>query len=378
MSCCYCCGCRCTYVFEGVCNWPSGLEAAVEAAVVLGDRGLGLVDGEGLAVRADGLGAGVGLVVRLSGGGVRGVQAPLGLQRLLNLLGVAELEVAGLLGDDGALVLRLELGDKLGLEPAGLLGVEVTHLLGDIKERHDSLVVALLGTLLGDTAGAANLNGELLTLCVTNKLAGLLLDVLGLARGLVDGPALLGSLAVADLLQGLVALLHGLVESLLLEGDLAGLLEILLTHFLLGSLKLRHIGVVALLNILVGALKDGILGEGGDGLLLLDTAEAGLGIGLAAREVNSSLDSSVLLPALPAGLASEGLNAAAAAEADGGKVVGGLGKGGGGRGDEGVVVVDAAEAVLLAAPLAAGTQPVGAGDGQSDQEHHENLKESGK
>ena len=282
------------------------LKAAIEAAAVLGLGGLGLVDGEGLAVGANGLGAGGGLVVRLTGGRGRGVQAPLGLQGLLNLLGVAELEVAGLLGDDGALMLGLELGDKLGLEPAGLLGVEVAHLLGDVKERHNSLVVALLGTLLGDTAGAADLNGQLLTLRVTNKLAGLLLDVLGGARGLIEGPALLWSLPVADLLEGLVALLHGLVESLLLEGDLAGLLEILLTHFLLSSLKLCHIGVMALFDVLVGALEDGILLESGDGLLLLNTAEAGLRICLAAREVNSSRGCLVLLPALPAPGADKG------------------------------------------------------------------------
>ena len=353
-------------------------DGLVEPAVVRVGGGLGHIGGLVIAGGGDEGRAGLALLVGLAGGGVRGVQAPLGLQGLVNLLGVAELEVAGLLGDDGALVLGLQLGDQLGLEPAGLLGVEVTHLLGDIQERGDNLVVALLRTGLADTAGATDLNGELLALGVTNKLAGLLLDVPGGARGLIDGPALLGSLAVADLGDGLVALLHGLVESLLLEGDLAGLLKILLTHFLLGSLKLRHIGVVALLNILVGALKDGILGEGGDGLLLLNTAEAGLGVGLAAREVDSSLDSlSDVLPALPAGLTAEGLDVAAAAEADGGEAGGGLGEGGGGAvDDEGVVVVDAAEAVALAASLATGTEPVGTGDGQSgDRENHENLKE---
>ena len=275
-------------------------------------------------------------------------------------------------------MLRLELRDQLSLEAASLLGVEIADLLGDIKQRHNSLVMALLGALLSDTACTTDLNRELLATCVTNKLAGLLLYVPGRAGGLIDSPAFFGTLAVADLLQGLVALLHSLIECLLFEGDLAGLLKILLTHFLLGSFKLRHIGVVALLNILVGALKDGILGEGGDGLLLLDTAEAGLGVGLAAREVDSSLDSlSDVLPALPAGLTAEGLDVAAAAEADGGEAGGGLGEGGGGAvDDEGVVVVDAAEAVALAASLATGTEPVGTGDGQSgDRENHENLEE---
>ena len=293
-----------------------GLEAAVEAAAVLGLGGLGLVDGEGLAVGADGLSAGGRLIVRLAGGGVRGIQAPLGLQGLLNLLGVAELEVAGLLGDDGALMLGLELGDKLGLEPAGLLGVEVAHLLRDIKERPNGLVVALLGTLLGDTAGAADLNGQLLTLRVTNKLAGLLLDVLGGARGLIEGPALLWSLPVADLLEGLVALLHGLVESLLLEGDLAGLLEILLTHFLLSSLKLCHIGVMALFDVLVRALKNGILLERGDSFLLLNTAESRVRISLAAAEVDTSGYGAAFLATLSAELAAATVKPPALAKAN--------------------------------------------------------------
>merc|ERR1719384_2254589 len=87
----------------------------VEPAVVRVDGLLGNVGGPGLAVGADDLAAGLALLVGLAGGGVGGVQAPLGLQGLVNLLGVAELEVAGLLGDDGAFVLGLELGDKLGL-----------------------------------------------------------------------------------------------------------------------------------------------------------------------------------------------------------------------------------------------------------------------
>ena len=57
----------------------------------------------------------------------------------LYLSGLAELECAGLLGDNGALVLGLQLGDQLGLQAAGLLGVQVTHLLGDINQRGQNL-----------------------------------------------------------------------------------------------------------------------------------------------------------------------------------------------------------------------------------------------
>jgi len=40
-------------------------------------------------------------------------------------------------------------------------------------------------------------------------------------------------LTIANLLKRLVAFLHCLIESLLLEGDLAGLLKVFLTDFLL-------------------------------------------------------------------------------------------------------------------------------------------------
>jgi hypothetical protein len=76
-----------------------------------------------------------------------------------------------------------------------------------------------------------------LLLCVADKLARLLLDVLGGAGALVDGLALLGATAVANLLDGLVALLHGLVEGLLLEGDLARLFKVLLANLFLVSVS---------------------------------------------------------------------------------------------------------------------------------------------
>ncbi len=260
--------------------------------------------GGALATTANDTATSVALIVDLAGGGGGGVQTPLGGEGLLDLLGLGELQVADLLGHNGALVLGLQAGDQLGLEAAGLLGVQVAHLLGDVDKRSDGLVVALLRALLSGTASTADLDGELLARGVTNKLAGLLLNVPGGTRGLVHGPALLRALTVAHLNLGPVALPHILLNSLLLEGDLTALLEVLLAHFLLSGVELRDIGVVALLNILVGALKDGILLQGGDSLVPLDAAETGLGVGLAAREVNASLD--VSLPSLPGPLAGQG------------------------------------------------------------------------
>ena len=181
----------------------------------------------------------------------------------------------------------LKLGNQLGLEAAGLLGVQVTNLLRNINQRCDGLVVALFGSLLGNTASTANLNWQLLALGVSDKLAGLLLNVLGSTAGLVDSAALLRSLAVANLFQRLVALLDGFINSLLLECNLTGLLEVFLAHLLLAGLELCDVCVVALLNIFVGALKDGVLGEGSDGLLLLDTAEPSLWVFNTGAEVDA-------------------------------------------------------------------------------------------
>ena len=178
--------------------------ASVEGGggLVLGHVGL-LIAGLGLGLAtadgAKGRGLGVLLVVALAGGGGSGVQTPLGQQGLVHLLGLGELEGAGLLGHDGALVLGLQLGHQLGDEPAGLLGVEVTHLLGDVHQRGDHLVMALLLSLLISTSSSANLNGKLLAGGVSDKLAGLLLHILGGAGGLVHSPALLGSLTYIEL-----------------------------------------------------------------------------------------------------------------------------------------------------------------------------------
>ena len=122
------------------------------------------------------------LLILLTGLSRSGIQAPLGLEWLVNLLGLGELKVADLLGDGGALSCWLEPWDKLGLEAAGLLGVQVTGLLRNINKRCDDLVVTLLSSLLSNTASTADLNWKFLTVGVSNKLTRLLLNVLSGAR----------------------------------------------------------------------------------------------------------------------------------------------------------------------------------------------------
>ena len=76
-------------------------------------------------------------------------------------------------------MLRLEGRNQPGLETASLLWVEIADLLRNIEKRGNSLVMALLIALRGDAASTADLNRELLTAGVSNKLAGLLLNILG-------------------------------------------------------------------------------------------------------------------------------------------------------------------------------------------------------
>ena len=118
----------------------------------------------------------------------------------------------------------------------------------------------------------------------------MLLNVSGSTRRFIDGSTFLGSLSVADLFEGLVALLESLVDSLLLEGDLTGLLKVLFAYFLLGGSELCDISVMTFLNVLVGTFQDGVLLDGLDGLLLFNTAQTGLGVIHTTSEVNSSLD----------------------------------------------------------------------------------------
>ena len=196
-------------------------------------------------------------------------------------------------------MLGREARHQLGNVPAGLLWVEVTHLLGDINEAGDDLVMALLIPFFKSTASSADLYWQLLTGGVSHELAGLLLHVLGAAGGLVHSLADLLALAVTDLLYRLVALPYGLVKGLLLEGDLAGLLEVLLANLLLGRFELGDVGVVALLDILVSTLQYRLLLQSCDLLLLLHAAQSRLGVLHTAAEVEASLHALLLL--LPAG-----------------------------------------------------------------------------
>ena len=100
---------------------------------------------------------------------------------------------------------------------------------------------------------------------------------------------------ITNLLQRLVALFHSFIEGLLLEGDLATLLKIFLTHFFLCRGELSNVCVMTLLNILVGAFQDWVLLERGHSLLSLHTAEAGVRVIDAAGEVDTPIDQSVAI-----------------------------------------------------------------------------------
>jgi hypothetical protein len=191
-------------------------------------------------------------------------------------------------------VLRLQAGNKLSLETASLLGVEITDFLRNIKEGGDGLVVALFFSFLSCAASTADLNGELLTLGVTNILAGLLLNVLCGTRGLIDSPTHGLTFAVADLLERPVALPDILCECLLLKGDLTDLLKVLLAHLLLSGAEHCDISVVAFLHILVCALKDGVLLQGCHSLRGLNATKASIRVILTPAEINpGSLDVSL-------------------------------------------------------------------------------------
>ena len=58
-------------------------------------------------------------------------------------------------------------------------------------------------------------------------------------------------------------------------------------------------GVVALLNILMSAFKDGIFLDGLDSLLFLNAAKTSFSICLTSAEVNSALDLNSILSASP-------------------------------------------------------------------------------
>ena len=128
---------------------------------------------------------------------------------------------------------------------------------------------------------------------IQNKLkliTGLLLDVSGGTRALINSTAFLGSLTIANLFQRLITFLDGLIDSLLLEGDLTGLFKVLLANLFLSGSELCHISVVAFLDIFVGTFQNGVFLDGFDGFFLLHAAQTGLGVVNTATEIDSALD----------------------------------------------------------------------------------------
>jgi len=179
-------------------------------------------------------------------------------------------------------MLRHQLGHQLGGITTSLLGIEVANLFWLLHHGYNCLVVALFWTLFKGAAGATKLRWQLFTFCVTHKLARSLLHVLCRARRLVHGGALFVTLAVTNLLNWGVTLANCLIESLLVESDGAGFLKVLLANLLLARGEGGDIGVMALLNIFVGAFQYWILLHTRHALSLLHAAEAGLRIFLAA------------------------------------------------------------------------------------------------
>ena len=162
--------------------------------------------------------------------------------------------------------------------------------------------MTFLSPFLEGASSSTDLNRKLLTASVSDKLARLLLNILGCAGRLVHRPALLLALSVAHLLCGSVALPHSLIEGLLLESDLTGLLKVLFANLLLTRGKLSDISVVTLFSVLVCTFKDGFLLQGCYLILLFDTTEASVLICLTTREVYTSLDSANFLPPSPSQL----------------------------------------------------------------------------
>ena len=153
--------------------------------------------------------------------------------------------------------------------------------------------MALLFTFPRLAALPTDFNWEFLALGVPNKFAGLLFNVTGATGRLIHCPALLRAFPIALLDYGSVTLFHHSHQSLLLEGDLAGLLKVLLADLFLGRVKCGHVGVVTLFNILMGALEDGRLLDGLDLVLVKDAPQARLWVNFSGGEVDPTLHCSL-------------------------------------------------------------------------------------
>ena len=96
--------------------------------------------------------------------------------------------------------------------------------------------------------------------------------------------------SVANLLQGSVTFLHCLCAGHFLESDLALLLKVLVANLFLSRLELSHIRVVALFDLLVGALQYRVLFERLDCGLLENAAHAVI-LGLTSGKVDAAYQS---------------------------------------------------------------------------------------
>ena len=101
---------------------------------------------------------GILLIIRFTRCSWGWIKTPSGEERFLNLLGLGELKGAGFLGDNSTLVLRLQLGNKLGDESTGFLGIQITHFLRNINKRNNNFIMALFRSFFKCTTSSANFN----------------------------------------------------------------------------------------------------------------------------------------------------------------------------------------------------------------------------
>jgi len=219
------------------------------------------------------------------------VQTPLCSQWLVASLRLAEVESACFLRHSCALLLGLQAGNQFCLKSAGLLGIEITDFLGNINQSINFFIVAFLCALSAHATSSANLDRKLFTGSVSNKFTRSFLNISGSTGGFINSSTFLLALSIANLLLWPVALSDGLFAGLLLERDLALLLKVLLANLFLCGPEVGDICVMALLQVLVGAGEDGVLG---DGLytLLLDHAESSILSSGGSREVDTTSNTS--------------------------------------------------------------------------------------
>merc|ERR1711970_1324004 len=133
---------------------------------------------------------------------------------------------------------------EFGNKSAGFLWIQITDFFRNIYQRCSDLIMTLLRTFFISTSSSTDLHRKLLTSCLSHKLSWLFLHILGCAGRLIHSPTLLRSLTITHLLYRLVAFLHRLIVSLLLESDGALLFKVFLTNLLHGRFKLCNISVM--------------------------------------------------------------------------------------------------------------------------------------